>query len=177
MSRNLLNMLFLLLIAGALINGGCGGSQEPGRYYADQYDFSIKFPEGWLIQVDEEYNMIAAVSQFEDENDMFLEGISVVVEECMVSVDLDEYFNTINRTSQSELQDFEVESTEDVFIANTRAKRAVFSFIESGETIRSTGYCLVNGSKAYLIMCMSSAESYPSFAAEFDAISESFRFE
>lgn len=178
MRRNLLNITFTLLIVGILIQGGCGGgAREPGRYYADKHDFSIKFPDGWMVQADEQYGMIAALSPLEGEDDMFIEGVSVSVEQCLVSVDLEEYFNALNRTSESELAWFELESSEDVIIANTPAKRAVFSFVESGETVRSTGYCIVKGKKAYLIMCMSDENSYPAYAAEFDAISESFRFE
>jgi hypothetical protein len=156
----------------------CGsGSSEPGRYYADDLDFSIRFPAGWEVCLGEDGYLISAVSPLDGEDDMLFESISVGVEDMLVKVDLDEYFNAVNRASRSELAWFEIEETTDVQLANCPAKRAVFTYVDQGETVRTLGYCLVKGSKAYLITCISDEYSYPSYAAEFATTAESFRFE
>ncbi len=169
--------VMLAILAVVIISmGGCsGGAKEPGRFYADDLDFSIKFPEGWEVYIDAYGYSVSAFSPADSENDLLYETITVSVEDLMVNVDLDEYFDAVNRTSQSELAYFELESSEDVTIGNIRAKKAVFSYVEQGETVRSTGYCIVKGNKAYLITCISDEYSYDSYAPQFAATAESFR--
>ncbi|UCG61366.1 MAG: hypothetical protein JSV52_13755 [Candidatus Zixiibacteriota bacterium] len=176
MTRNICCVLVVILAVVILSMGGCGGgSKEPGRYYADELDFSIKFPEGWEIQVENYGYTVSAYSPLDSDDDMLYETISVSVENLMVSVDLDEYFDAVNRTSQSQLAYFELESAETVTIGDIRAKRAVFSYVNQGETVRSVGYCIVKGRRAYLITCISDDYSYDNYAQEFASAAESFR--
>lgn len=172
------NSAILALLLVAFILTGCGGGpKEPGRYYADDFDFSIKFPEGWEVVMEDDGVTLSAVSPLDSEDDMLYETVSVSVENMFVAVDLDEYFEAVNRVSQAELRWFELEDVQDIRLGNSPAKKAVFSYVEQGETIRSLGYCLVKGRTAYLITCVSDEYSYPAYAAEFAASAESFRFE
>lgn len=176
MTRKICGVLVVILAVVMLSMGGCGGgSKEPGRYYADELDFSIKFPEGWEIQVEDYGYTVSAYSPLDSEDDILYETISVSVEDLMVNVDLDEYFDAVNRTSQSQLAYFDLESTETVMLGNVRAKKAVFSYYDQGEMVRSVGYCIIKGRKAYLITCISDDYSYDSYAQEFASAAESFR--
>ena len=167
----------LALLVAAILTGCGGGPKEPGRFYANDFDFSIKFPEGWEVIREDDGITISAVSPLDNEDDMLYETISVSVENMFVAVDLNEYFEAINRVSQAELYLFELEQVDDIMLGNTSAKKAVFSYVEQGETIRSMGYCVVKGRTAYLITCISDEYSYPAYAGEFAAAAESFRFE
>ena len=43
---------FLISLIFGLIIGGCGSEpKDPTRFYANEFDYSIKFPEGWEIEI------------------------------------------------------------------------------------------------------------------------------
>ncbi len=168
----------LTLLLAALILSSCGSApKEPGRYYADDDDYSIKFPDGWAIEIEEDGAVISAISPLEDDYDMSLECVTVAVEDMLFKVDLEEYFNAINRSARTDLPYFELELADDVTISNVPAKKAVFTYVDEGEVVKTLGYCVINGSKAYLITCMADEYSFQEYAAEFETSAQSFRFE
>lgn len=167
----------LSLVFGVLILATCGSApKEPGRYYADDDDYSIRFPEGWAIEVDEEGD-VSAISPLEDEYDVSFELVNVIVDDMLFKVDLDEYFNAINRSARTDLPYFDLELAEDTTICNVPAKKAVFTYVDEGDVVRTLGYCVIKGSKAYMITCMAEEYSFPTYAAEFETSVQSFRFE
>lgn len=170
--------VLLTLLLAALTMYGCGsGPREPGRYYADNDDYSIKFPDGWSIEIDEDGAVVSAVSPWEGDEDMSFECVNVVVENMPFKVDLEEYFNAINKSARADLPYFELESTGDASICNIPAKKAVFTYVDEGDVVKTLGYCVIKGNKAYLITCMADEYSFPSYAGEFETSAQSFRFE
>lgn len=170
--------IMLGLLVAALILSGCGsGPREPGRYYADDEDYSIKFPEGWTIEIGEDGAAVSAISPLEDEYDVTFELVNVVVDDMIFEVDLEEYFNAVNRSARTDLPYFELELAEDATICGVPAKKAIFTFVDEGEVVKTMGYMVIKGSKAYMITCMAEEYSFPSYAAEFETSVQSFRFE
>ena len=161
-----------------MVIGGCGSEpKDPTRFYADDFDYSIKFPEGWEIEIEEDGAVVSGVSPLDSEDDMLYETVSVSVEEMMFSINLDEYFNAIQKSARSDFAWFDVELVEDVTIGGNKAKRTIFTWEDQGETVVTLGYCLVKGNKAYLITCISTDYDYDYYAADFEGAAESFRFE
>ena len=178
MKKSACCFVLLILFSAAIFLNNCGsGPKEPGRYYADDDDYSIKFPEGWAIEIDEDGTAVSAVSPLEDDYDVTFELVNVVVDDMLFKVDLEEYFNAINRSARTDLPYFELELAEDTTICGVPAKKAVFTYVDEGDVVRTLGYCVVKGSKAYMITCMAEEYSFPTYAAEFETSVQSFRFE
>jgi hypothetical protein len=170
--------LAVVIALAALLVVGCGsGPKEPGRYYSDSWDYSIKFPAGWELEEINSGAVVSAYCPLEDDYDILFESVTVSVEDLPFSVDLDEYYTAAKRLASSEFLYFTEEQVEDIVLHGTRAKKIVFTYQDEGETLKSLGYCIVKGDRAYFITCVTEEYVYPEYAADFEQAAESIRFE
>ena len=170
--------LALLIILAGIFAAGCGSApKEPGRYYCDTWEYSIKFPAGWELEETYDGAVVSAYSPLEDDYDMLFESVTVSVDDMIFGVDLDEYYSAVQRSARTDFLYFNEERCEDITLHTTRAKKTVFTYQEEGEMVKTLGYCFVKGSKAFLITCVSEEYTYPEYVAAFEQAAESFRFE
>ena len=90
--RTRVTVLAFLAVVLAAAPTGCR-SKEPGRFYDDENDFSIKLPEDWETIENFMGMRVVARSPLSDANDKFQESVGVVVEKLPKKVTLDEYMN------------------------------------------------------------------------------------
>jgi hypothetical protein len=177
--------VLILIVIGVLGLGslfaGCSGKSaaEPGRYYDRDRQFSIKFPEEWMIREGdgEEWPKVEAVSPWEDDYDEFSEYVTVDVEELPDASDLDTYFAETVRWQTDETPSYNERSRGDTEIDEVAAKWIAFDFESEGGIITVVGYSLVKGDTGYLISCVAQATKFESYKSQFDRIVNSFRLE
>jgi len=91
-------LLFILLVLFTFVVSGCSTQPppEPGRYYNKDKGFSIKFPDGWEIEHEED-GTITAFDPRMSNDDIFYAQIRVGVEELQYKATLDEFMSASNK--------------------------------------------------------------------------------
>lgn len=104
---------FFCVPAGLFISlKGCS-RQEPGRYYNDKHDFSIKIPAGREINEGNwpHETPLIAISPWENDDDQYAEYIAVDAEKLWEPLTLREYVDQLNRNTEMEFAHYrELES-------------------------------------------------------------------
>jgi hypothetical protein len=180
-----MNKILILLAIGCLGIGsllvGCSGKSapEPGRYYDRDRQFSIKFPDEWMIREGdgEEWPKVEAVSPWENDYDEFSEHVTVDVEYLPVDTDLDTYFEETVEWQIDDTPGYRERGRGDAEIDDVPAKWVTFDFESEGGTVTVMGYSLLEGKTGYLISCVAQAAKFSSYKREFEDIVKSFRVE
>ncbi|MBN2541647.1 hypothetical protein JXI42_02170 [bacterium] len=168
----LITVIFIFLIMSCNV-------PEPGRYYNEEYEFSMIFPTDWETEMTEYYGqvIIDAVSPYENDDDMFAEYISVSAEKLLDKPTLYQYYTDVLANSREESPDLEVETEEDVMIGKEKAKYAVWHYTFEGYPLTILAYFLVEGKKGYFLSCTCETEKFPAYKGYFNNAAQSFRFE
>jgi hypothetical protein len=180
MSKALVLLLVGSLAISALVPGCSPKSEaEPGRYYDRDCQFSIWFPEEWMIREGdgENWPKVEAVSPWEDDYDEFSEYVAVDVEGLLEAADLADYFEETVKMQAVETPSYEEQGRGEAKIGDIDARWVEFGFESEGGMVVVLGYNLVKGTTGYLISCVAEEGKFSSYRSQFEEIVTSFRFE
>ena len=168
--------LALIILAGLLMTG-CSSTttREAGRYYCDDFDYSIRFPDGWHIQVEGDGHLISALSPLENDNDMFFEAVSVSVDDLNYSMSTDEWFNEIVASIHNDFVSFRELDRGERLLGNTKAKWMIFTYSMAQGDVKAMVYCLVKGDRGYVITCDAQPHKFVTYQMQFDQAALSFK--
>ena len=173
----------ILIILGLLVFAVIAGNAllkktppEPGRYYNEEHDFSIKFPEGWEITTEYGGKSILATCPDHDESNNFSKVVQVVIQDLPYKPKLDFFFDVLLSEYRRDINT-RVKEKGDVVIDGTKAKWvAIYMFKESykAQTLMN---CMVKGKKGYLVQCVAEPHNFSEHKSIFDMAVQSFRYE
>jgi hypothetical protein len=150
---------------------------EEGRYYNSTHKFSIVFPEGWPVEVEDFGTTFRATNPNYKDNQLILEAITVSVEDLPYKMKLDFFYDQLFKAARSMYRDFNEIEKSKIELSGEDTYRAVYTYTDSGDRIKSMGYTLVNDDKAYFIVCVVEDDNYSKFKEIFEKSALSFRFE
>ena len=149
---------------------------EPGRYYNEEHDFSIKFPEGWEITTEYGGKSIIATCPDHDESDNFSKVVQVIIQDLPYKPKLDFFFDALLSEYRRDINT-RVKETGNVVIDDTKAKWAITHMFKGGYKAQALVNCMVKGKKAYMIQCVAEPHNFPEHRDIFDMAVRSFRYE
>jgi len=175
--------LLVIICLSVIIGCSSKNTKEPGRYYNDNYSFSIKFPERWdVIEVSNlnitDKNVEAKVQAMGPKissDDIFDESIAVVVERISPGMSLEDYFDETIKEAQEEDYDFQEDERGDFMINNEKTKWIIFNCKVGEYKYRFLWYCFLKGNRGYIIACNANADEFAQHRNTFESTAESFK--
>ena len=153
--------------------GSCT-SKEPGRYYSEN-KYSIKFPEGWEKQK-ETYGIEIGMSSPEElPSKGPVSNILIQVQSIPSTVNLDDILIKITPKLQS--SGFTEQERNKIIIDGIEAYKIKGVADVTGFKGISLNYYLINNSRYYQIICVTSEEKFSEYAHIIEGSINSFRFE
>ena len=176
--RNVSLALLAFIILAGLLMAGCSSTttREAGRFYSDDFDYSIRFPDGWHIEVEGEGHLASALSPLENNNDMFFEAVSVSVDDLNYRMSTDEWFNEVIGSIHNDFVSFREVDRGEHLIGNTTAKWIVFTYSMAQGEVKAITYCMVRGNRGYAITCDAQPHKFLTYRMQFDEAAFSFKF-
>lgn len=164
---------FVLLGFGV---NGCTPSPEPGRYYHKELGFSIKFPDGWDILLEDDGTTIIASCPIK-KDDRFYVDVSVGMNILPFGADLDYFFHEAKRWMNVDSATIEEEESGELTIDGKEAKWVLVNYHVPGGYGRTLGYCLKKRRRGYVISCAAEYSEFSEYRSLFEEVAQSFRFE
>jgi len=172
-STVLLVAMLIVLVAGV---SACS-SREPGRYYNDDKDFSLKFPDGWEAKEGLIGTTVMGFSPMENASDSFRENVNVVVEELPQPMSLESYTSLNLGNMQKLLTDFQILDRGQTTINETDAKWFVYSQRTGSIRSKILQYFMVKDKRGYVVTGGAAPDTFSQYRPEFEKIAQTFRFE
>jgi hypothetical protein len=168
---------FLLFCIFMVITEGCGLPKAKGRYVSERYRYSIEFPEGWEMIVEDGGSSVIAISPPENDFDSFDEALSVLVFEGIGNVSLEDFYEDGVEVYHESYENFSIVDEGTIQIDNHNAMWIVFSYDLPDIAVRVLEYSLVKDGKGYVITADAEDTKYERYIDIFERASEGFRFE
>jgi hypothetical protein len=162
--------------SGTSTNSGSAGEAETKNHYSSAQDgFSIDFPGGWQVAegTDGDKNTVTAASPVESASDVYLENISVRVEEFVVEQSLDQYTDSIITELNADLTGFSEVERSEVKIGSLTAKKIIYTCKSGSMSFKAATYVFPKGLKGYTINCCAENSKFSAFEKEFNDCAES----
>ncbi|MCX8122895.1 MAG: DcrB-related protein [Spirochaetes bacterium] len=169
-------ILISVIVLNIVLLSGCA-RKEKGRYYNDEYGFSIVFPKYWEIQQKEMGAVVIALSPEEGSKDDFRENVAITVENMTDNVTLEQYFELSQKNLKNYSKDYKLLYKNTTWLAKKPAMILGFTYSMSGLKLKVLQYYCLNNSKAYVITCTALPHSFGRYEESFLKIVRSFRFE
>lgn len=155
---------------------GCS-RKEKGRFYNDEYNFSIVFPKYWEIQQKEMGTAVVALSPEEGIRDEFRENVAITIEEVSGDSTLKKYFELSQKNLKSYSKDYRLLYKNNTWLARKPAMILGFTYTMSGLKLKVLQYYCLYKNKVYVITCTALPHSFDRYEETFLKIVRSFRFE
>ena len=173
--------LAAVVVAICLVSIQCSEkkSLEPGRFYSTENKFSIIFPEGWEVRVEDEINAshIEGVSPWEDDEDLFSEYIGIDIQQVEGGATLSEVFDSMVEEQAKEFEYFKEIERGDIKLNGNEARYLIFDIgMEEGRN-RVISYTLIKKGKSFLIGCVAEDIKFDDYRERFEESAGTFRFE
>lgn len=165
-----------IIIFSVMILPGCS-RKEKGRFYSDEYNFSIVFPKHWQIQQQEMGAVVVALSPEEGMSDDFRENVAITVEEVSGDSTLDKYFELSQKNLKSYSKDYRLLYKNNTWLARKPAMILGFTYTMSGLKLKVLQYYCLNNNKVYVITCTALSHTFDRYEETFLKIVRSFRLE
>jgi hypothetical protein len=150
--------------------------REKGRYYNDQYRFSLVVPENWERRDDFLGAVVAFISPAKDSL-QFRSNFNIIIEENSAPLSLTDYSARIIDDLKKTYPDIVFYDEGMMEFRNGTARWMVHSYTLAGIRIKVIEYLVVNGEQGIIITGSSDEASFPQFRSTFDGIAASFRIE
>jgi hypothetical protein len=184
MADKYFKIIFCVLLVFLLFAlNGCKSSyssyREPGRYYDDKSEFSVKFPEGWKLDEkrDHEGLVITALSGHENDEDFVNESIMIDVRYLWNKPPLEDWFKELDSASKSLFYSYKVKERGDITVGGREGKWLVFTYKQDGADLINMSFIMVNGRYGYLISCHTDSHKFEEYRSLFEEVANSFRIE
>ncbi len=184
MSDKYLKITLCIIIVFLLFAlNGCKSSyssyREPGRYYNDKSEFSVKFPEGWRLDEKEDLQglTVTALSGHLTDEDFIEESIMIDVRYLWNKPSLEKWFNDLDSASKSIFHNYKVKENSDITVGGREGKWLVFTYRQDGLDLINMSFIMLNGRYGYLISCHTEAHKFDQYRSLFEEVADSFRIE
>jgi hypothetical protein len=172
-----LPVLVFLIVGYLILFNGCTSPKDPGRYYNKDLGFSIRFPEGWEIEIYDQGNTITAICPVESGDDMFDETVSVTEIDFSEKVSLEDFHEQNIDIMGKTVDDFTIQDGGMVTFNNIRAKWIIFTYSNPHENVKVLGYSVLKGNRGYCITCDAEPSRFDDYYEILRSSAESFKFE
>jgi len=169
-------LLITIILLNLVLLISCS-RKEKGRYYSDEYGFSIVFPKYWEIQQKEMGTAVIALSPEEGSKDDFRENVSITVEEVSGDITLDKYFVVSQQNLKSYSKDYKLLYKNNTWLSRKPAMILGFTYSMSGLKLKVLQYYCLYKNKAYVITCTALPHTFDRYEEIFLKIVRTFRFE
>ncbi len=169
-------LLILMILLHVAIITSCA-RKEKGRFYSDEYGFSIVFPKYWEIQQQEMGAVVIALSPEEGSRDDFRENIAITVEDVADDTTLENYFELSQKNLKNYSKDYRLLYKNNTWLSKKPAMILGFTYTMSGLKLKVLQYYCLNKNKVYVITCTALPHTFDRYEAKFLKIVRSFRFE
>ena len=174
MSTRPISIFVLILIIAALLLA-CNEPKEEGRFYNDDLEFSIRFPDGWSTMWDPESESWCAFSPLENDADMFYEAIGVASFEMPLRFEVEELFEEIVKATTQESSGFREKDRGEAYIDDHTALWITYTYRMPEGQVQAKTYVLTDGYRAYIITCDAEPHKFSDYQAILEHSAESFR--
>jgi len=175
MSRKLALFGVVCLLGVILVSCSSCSKKEPGRYYNNRENFSMRFPVNWEVREGVMGTAVAALSPQEGSSDAFRENVNVLFETLPTRMSLEEYWNASLQVFSK--TNFKIINQGDTKIGGENAKFSTYTCNMIGTDQKNKCYVLVRGDKGCVITCSAPASDFSRYETKFEEIVQSFRFE
>lgn len=137
--------------------------------------YTIQAPDGWT-EGDTTVSgakLTTIKSPSDGPEDNFMENITVVTEDSK-GYDLNSYTSTNRKNMNTQLENLNFLSEENLTIGSVAAKAVVYSFSYSGFALKNTAYFLVKDNIGYVITCTAQSKTFDQFQPAFKKCVNSF---
>jgi hypothetical protein len=169
-------LLILIILFNVVLLSSCA-RKEKGRFYSDEYGFSIVFPKYWELQQQEMGAVVIALSPEEGSRDDFRENIAITVEDVADDATLEKYFELSQKNLKSYSKDYKLLYKNTTWLSRKPAMILGFTYTMSGLKLKVLQYYCLNNKKAYVITCTALPHTFDRYEEKFLKIIRSFRFE
>ena len=185
MNKNRLNNTHTIFISGVLLvllacTMGCKKEQDPGRYYNEEYKFSIAFPDNWEVKENDFIGNPEIVSAFkgtESDDKSFRENIQVTKTMLPETTTFSSFNTLFIETLETKLDGFLKEDNGEATINDLNATWISFSYNLNEEKRNALYYFIKNDQNIYLIIGTAKPESYGESKGNFKKAITSFKIE
>ncbi|HQG43608.1 MAG TPA: PsbP-related protein [Spirochaetota bacterium] len=174
--KRLLSSGIIVMALISIVMVSCS-RKEKGRFYSDQYHFSIVFPRTWEIQQKEMGTVVIGLSPEEGLKDDFRENITITTEYAGDDVTLEKYFEISQKNMKSYSTDYRLLYKNYTWLAKKKAMILGFTYSMSGLKLKALQYYIINNNRAYVITCTGLPHTFGRYEERFLTIVRSFRFE
>ncbi len=174
--KRLLSSGIIVMALISIVMVSCS-RKEKGRFYSDQYHFSIVFPRTWEIQQKEMGTVVIGLSPEEGLKDDFRENITITTEEVGDDVTLEKYFDISQENMKNYSKDYRLLYKSYTWLAKKQAIVAGFTYTMSGLKLKALQYYIIHNKRAYVITCTGLPHTFGRYEGRFLTIVRSFRFE
>lgn len=154
---------------------GCTGEHDK-RYYCNDEQFSITFPQVWKITENLKGTRILAEVQDEEGIAVIRQNVNIVVEESAEQVTLNDYMEQQIRGLQK-LKGVKILATGESTINGTPARWLTYTYTIHDFGYQALVYALKKKNRFYVITGISQLNNFHRHESRFHQIAKSFRFE
>ncbi len=181
MSRSRMAVLAAFTAVLCLVNIQCSNKKdlEPGRFYSAEHEFSIIFPDGWEVRIDDSDGAthIEAVSAWEDDEDPFSDYIGIDIQSAGGVSSLSELFDGMVEEQALEFDYFKEVERGKIKLNGNDAMYLIFDIGMDEGRNRVISYTLIKNGKSYLIGCVAEDIKFDDYRGIFEKSAGTFRFE
>lgn len=170
------SLLIVIILLNVVLLSSCA-RKEKGRFYSDEYNFSIVFPKNWEIQQQEMGAVVIALSPEEGSKDDFRENIAITVEDVTDDATIEKYFELSQKNLKSYSKDYRLLYKNTTWLSRKPAMILGFTYTMSGLKLKVLQYYCLNMNKAYVITCTALPHTFDRYEEKFLKIVRTFRFE
>jgi len=153
-------------------------TSQPAEYRSKANKFSILPPESWTQQKPGGKMadmMFLCPEGRHSEN--FRESITILVEKLRKDTTPDANAKAAEKATAAMFKDYKQVSLTDVDLGNVKAKRLISTYSAGERKSQMAQYFIVKDKMAYVIICMTTQESFEKFEKTFDDCARTFRVE
>ena len=149
----------------------------PGLFHSETQNFSITFPADWEIKEGFYGTEVMAISQLENDSDIFAENSSVAIENLNEPITLDEYYVLGTGYLPGMVENYKTIEEGESQIDGVPSKYIIYSQTMSEIEAYIITHIALKDDKAYLINFATLPEKLETFRPTFNVIKDTFKFE
>lgn len=155
---------------------GQGDLIQPAPYVNAKSQYSIQFPATWEVVKDAMGTDVMALAPAEDAQDLFRKNVNIISAKVDENWTRKEYYSRNIESLNRYLEDFDLESNEDVQIGLYPARQLIFTHTIGVVNVKVLQYLMIFDGKALVITFTANRADFNKYRPQFDQIAQSLLF-
>lgn len=174
---SLFSVLFAYSISSVFAQAPAPTPTAPGgRYVSKAKGYSVQFPSDWTQKPSTPPLDVVALSPKDGPTDAFYENVNIIVSDLPQAISSEEYYQ-LSYPQTKTLQGFKEDSNGKSTVGGIEAHWLIALHSTNNLPIKMMQYYFTKGTRAYVITCTASVDTFAKFKPQFEAIANSFKFE